>query len=305
MWIPVLLIVGAFLYASSQSPRELTYVPPLPPSMPPGPIAVLGEFLRIGSVPPNQVILFAIAEAESLGREDLASDIIKVFVAPTVYAHEIANARPVPQPQPARPVAAPPIAKKQAPAAQNFEMSDEAIRQMLNSDPERFVQMAMGQAPPPQVIDVPVVETEPVKSPIEGVDSIDWSKFCNKISRETPLYASARHVGQYRQRKERLAELGIDPKSVLGDADAQRRALDVDLADAHQHAQASGLADDHLHRLIALPGNDDPHTVTLSGVLGVIQAAGLEGAVSWLENPADRKRYPHTTQAFVRSNGVF
>jgi len=40
-------------------------------------------------------------------------------------------------------------------------------------------------------------------------------------------------------------------------------------------------------------------------VLGVIQCAGLENAVGWLERSNDRKRYPYTTQVFQRTNGVF
>ncbi len=48
-----------------------------------------------------------------------------------------------------------------------------------------------------------------------------------------------------------------------------------------------------------------PVQVTLSGVLGVIQAAGLEGAAAWLESPDDRRRFPGTTAAFLRTNGAF
>ena len=36
-----------------------------------------------------------------------------------------------------------------------------------------------------------------------------------------------------------------------------------------------------------------------------VQAAGLEGAAQWFERPADRERFPRTTLAFLRTNGVF
>lgn len=299
MWFLPLLVIGIAVVAAG-SYRERTYALVRPPPAPPGPIAVLGEFVRVGAVPPPLVIMCAIAEAEAIGRNDLASDIIRTFVVPVVQQHELANARD----------ASPVRGASMSQSTTSFAGTDEDLRTMLDAELDRFVELATRG---PQVIDVSSIE-EPaaaapslkaLPSPIDGVDAIDWSRFCDRLERETPLYQSARHVGQYRQRKERLAELGIDPKRVLGSAPAQRAALDADLADAHEHARASGLADAHLNRLVALPGEQDPRVVSLSGVLGVIQAAGLEGAVGWLENPGDRKRYPHTTAAFVRCNGVF
>jgi hypothetical protein len=142
-------------------------------------------------------------------------------------------------------------------------------------------------------------------SPLGGVSDAAWREFVMRLEREAPAFSSSRHVGQYRQRRERLAELGIRPDAIHGSAVAQRAALDADLADAHGHATAGGLISEHLGRAITLPGHDGPEVITLSGLLGVIQCAGLEGAVGWLERPGDRKRYPHTTRAFTRTNGVF
>jgi hypothetical protein len=142
-------------------------------------------------------------------------------------------------------------------------------------------------------------------SPIAEIPAAAWEAFVACLARESPAFRSARHVGQFRQRRERLLELGIDPAALQGDPRAQRQALDLDLADAYQHAAASDLLADHLEREIVLPGQDGPVTLTLSGVLGVIQCAGLEGAVGWLEQAADRKRFPHTTQVFLRCNGLF
>jgi hypothetical protein len=141
-------------------------------------------------------------------------------------------------------------------------------------------------------------------SPLNGVSDEDWRQFVMRLERETPTFHSSRHVGQYRQRRERLAELGINPNAIHGSAAAQRAALDADLADAYNHAAGGGLLA-HLGRAIPVPGHDGTAQITLSGMLGVIQCAGLDGAVGWLESPNDRKRYPHTTQAFLRSNGVF
>ena len=141
-------------------------------------------------------------------------------------------------------------------------------------------------------------------SPIAGISDDDWRQFVIRLSREDPTYSSSRHVGQFRQRRERLIELGIDPGSVLGFASAQRVALDRDLADAHKHAIDGDLVADHVGRRIQIPGHEDA-CITLSGVMGVIQCAGLDGATGWLEKTGDRKRFPHTTQVFLTTNGIF
>lgn len=540
MWFLPLLVLGAIAVAAASSSRsgrdaplparQLAAGPPIPttplnaPPGVPGPISVLGEILRIGQTPPPTVILCAIAEAESLGRRDLASDIVQAFVAPAVLAHEkslggrspfagppMPSMPPMPPPPPPRyergscamprdpraqadqrgacapradyqrgtcaPVGsprgqadqrgtcAPPAPPPHAPMpgvavpqmAARYATQDEILA-MLQSDPDAFLKvMATGRAP---VIEVPVappappppapsvqpaappveavapapvpvpapapasvptpapapppapvavapappvlspedeaaltdaisaqlsqlpgfvgagvmlvdpstgaevfevswlrgfpiptlpeqaghwpvriviVDSLPVPqptglppetvaqmqeaaglhgvadqtralapgSPIHGVPDGKWREFVMLLERESPQFASTRHVGQYRQRRERLAELGINPHAIHGSAAAQRAALDADLANAHHHAAEGGLFSEHLRRSISVPGLDGTAAITLSGMLGVIQCAGLDGAVGWLERPNDRKRYPHTTQAFLRTNGVF
>jgi hypothetical protein len=417
MWFIPLLVIGAIVIAAaSRSPREALPSPaqlmfPAPAAPLPGPISVLGEFVRIGHVPPPPVIICAIAEAEAIGRCDLASDIVRAFVEPVVQQANAQLYAPGPMPtmehaprgesakfqrgvtshergsceRPRSPrdqhrhaptqardargeaafssvVPLRPVAPAQV-ASRGFAASDDEIRAMLNVDPEGFIEMVKRGGPP--VIDVPVVETAPVPlpsptvqappippmpsppaaqptdlqphpamglppevvaqmqehaglpeaadqtrasaigSPIVGVSDDAWREFARRIERESPIYQSARHVGQYRQRRDRLVELGIDPSRVVGSVEAQRVALDADLADAHHHAVQGGLLAAYLNHPIAIPGSDELCTITLSGVLGVIQCAGLDGAVSWLESQRDRKRFPHTTAAFMHTNGVF
>lgn len=411
MWFLPILLVGAIAMAVARRSsrkalppaRQISAGPPrtaLPAGPPgaPGPISVLGEILRVGQTPPPTVILCAIAEAQAIGRNDLASDIVKVFIAPVVYHHQRARARggrpsaanyerggscevpraprraaestyspPPPPPPPFDDVSRPtwstpppvvPRAEASAtsatidpstvtPSLEQPSMDDE-INALLHADPERFMEMVSrgGQFQPavraPQassVVPAPEVppptlpsidpfaqpmglppriqeaagipeaadstRTVPPGSPIPGVNDSAWREFVARLKRESPQFSSARHVGQYRQRRERLAELGIEPAGIEGSAQAQRAALDADLADAHRHGVAGELFSQHLGRPIVLPGRDRSETITLSGVLGVIQYAGLEGAVGWLERASDRKRYPHTTQAFLTTNGAF
>ncbi len=145
------------------------------------------------------------------------------------------------------------------------------------------------------------------RSPIDGVAPAAWLMFVGRVSRESPSFCAAQHVGRFRQRRDRLRELGIDPAKIVDSPEAQLAALDADMRDAYQHACASGLVDEYLGTELELSVVADARAaeVTLSGVLGVIQAAGLEGAVEWLQRPADRTRFPNTTQAFLRCNGVF
>ena len=509
MWFLPLLVVGAIaaaLVGRSKRPpappsRQLAAPPPPellpagafptrapvgPPGVP-GPISVLGEVLRIGQTPSPTVILCAIAEAQSIGRNDLASDIVRVFIAPVVYHHQRMRARgtrpvavpyergtcapvrsprelanescqrpfqspfvpsPFAPPAPASQAAAQP--KTSAPngapvpsgtpaAAASLDMPhdmDEEIRDLLNADPARFMEMVsrsgtipraarapeavpvpptpsptlsavampspMATAPAPmhvvapsqvaapmanadvlaeQLIGLPgfsqagvvlvdpstraevfevrwlrgysipqlpqVIDGRPVRlaivdalataqptglppetvaqmqeaaglpqaadqtramapgSPLPRVPDAAWRDFVARLARESPQFASSRHVGQYRQRRERLADLGIDPAAIANSAQAQRAALDADLVDAHRHGLAGELFSQHLGRPVSIPGREGVVMITLSGVLGVIQCAGLDGAVGWLERSNDRKRYPHTTQAFLSTNGVF
>jgi hypothetical protein len=400
MWFLPVLIVGAIAMAIA---RRVPAKPPLqlPPGVPapgparpmlpnkpgaPGPIAVLGEILRIGQSPPPTVLICAIAEAQSLGRDDLASDIARTFIEPVVrdaqrrgmnpnyqrgscsmsfscaprqtadrtYSPMPSMSSPPPSVQPSTSssaVAAPPAAMP--PLDPSMTSMDDEISALLNSDPTRFMdmisknafQVPMQQAQPPQQppqapatapsqapteapaqvsigqsIDLPPTSVQAPQyqpaqpyrqqtfvpgSPFSGISDSAWIDFTNRLARESPQFESSRHVGQYRQRRERLAELGINPAAIVNLPDAQRSAVDADLVDAHHHGVESGLFEQHLSRPISVPGRDQPEMISLSGLLGVIQCAGLEGAVGWLERPMDRKRYPHTTQAFLTTNGVF
>lgn len=378
MWLLPLLALGLALALTGHRERGLAAAPP-------GPLAVLSECMRTGRPPPPQVILCAIAEAEDLGRPDVAHKIVVTFVEPVVREHQrrLAGRRaPAQLEQPYEagseaggedaefqmrrgssnptlaleeaddnevdalleqvaaveqgraPMAAP--RSLPAPRARRDSLAfptdgyPEPERVYVGAAPvERSVEELLAlpaprpaaprpRAPAPEALPVersPLPTSAAPKSgterrravdsaPIKGVDLVAWEAFVARLVRETPAYQSSKHVGQYRQRKDRLRELGLPFTKLLGDAAAQRAALDADLADAYKHA-SDGEMLQHVGRLIALPGVEAPTRVTLSGVLGVIQAAGLEGAESWLSSQKDRKAYPHTTAAYVRSNGVF
>jgi len=315
---------GAY-YADYYAPPPYAYGPPPPPS----PLVVLADLASAGREIPPFVIMCAIAEAEARGRLDVANDIVRVFVEPVVHQrqaevqawrlreHFLRN-----RPRAIAPVPAASAEDVMEPST----FSDAEMRQMIDEAPEKFVALleqerdgTRGPAPEPlpsnshlatqRVMplvgrEIPDLATQR-RAPIEGVDLARWDDLCGRLAREAPTFESSRHVGQYRHRRERLAELGFDPAAVAASPDAQRAALDRDLADACAHLAESGIASEHVGRPIQLPGEEGPRTITLSGLLGLAQVAGLEGAARWLENREDRKRYPHTTAAFARTNGVF
>lgn len=324
MWF-VAFIIGAVVVASTRARSATHALPPgPPPPAVPSPVVVLGEFARMGRTPPPEVIMCALAEAEMCGRQDVAIEIVRLYIAPQVYAHDLAMARDA-NPEPGQPQEAPPApAATQGPAPQSAPsvpqgprdvrtLSNEELQWMLDNDPANFhAAMNRGYVDGPVIPeqqpqqDAPQHEVVPESAPsIPGVAVGAWSEFCDRLEREPPQYQSSRHVGRYRQRRERLVELGIDPAAIAGDPYAQRMALEADLGDAWHHADEGGIISKHVGRRIPLPGEDGLHEITRSGVLGVIQAAGLEGAVGWLETSGDRKKFQHTTQAFKRTNGVW
>jgi len=330
----------------------------------PSPLLVLDGFMRMGQIPPPQVILCAIAEAELMGRVDVANDLVLAFVIPVLEGsgpprqlaipsygqlpygqlpsypqarlpsqHPAAYGSPVvdrpyacdpswdepddaasqphawPPPAPTAPTApvasAAPAAPTPPPAAHR-----RPPRPLARPEDARveILSRQTSSASMPASRHAGTITVSGRSSPIEGIGTEEWGSFIGRVSREVPTFTTSKHVGQFRQRKDRLAELGIDPAKVLDSPDAQVAALEADMRDAYAHANQSGLVSDHLGATVVVPmpdGSSTSATITLSGMLGIIQAAGLEGAAQWLEDPADRRRFPNTTQAFARTNGVF
>lgn len=275
------------------------------------PIAVMNECLRMGRRPPDVVIQCAIAEARLIGRHDLAAQLLDTFAAPMLaapatrayvqspqyaapqmtQAAQAAQATQAPVPAPAVAYAPQPAAPL-PPGVLAFRMPDEGGARAQGA---------------------PIMQAAPVATlPIPGIDHAKWEAFRGALAREAPTFATKRHVGRYRQNRERLAELGVDPDVVAQSVDAQDAALAADVADAYRHVTDSGMYESYVGQPVAIPRAPDADAsdavdvpVTLSGVLGVANVAGLEGAAEWFENQHDRTRFPHTTAAFLRTNGVF
>lgn len=363
--LPLIAIGVALMSSSGRKPRE--HVSGAAPSrqLPgassqgvPSPLRVLDRMLQDGILPPPQVIMCAIAEAELSGRVDVALEIVRAFVEPVVAeaarrgelpGYQSAPSGPpggYPYAPPAYPVAYPPVADYPPGYPSAYQPADyppgyPSAYQPAGYVPEvRPAPVAPGSAPAAPPAAPPwtaTVELQPVAAPaqperaagagraskghrgtitvsgrscpIEGVRGEDWEEFAARVAREQPTFSTRRHVGAFRQRVDRLADLGMDPAEVASSPDAQVAAFCADMSDSYRHAADSGMIAEFRGVEIEVPtsetGESAPIEVTLSGVLGVIQAAGLEGAVGWLANAEDRRRFPNTSAAFLRTNGLF
>lgn len=298
------------------------------PAATPSPLRVLAQLLEAGIAPPPQVILCAIAEAELAGRIDVAREIVEALIVPVVadairrgqipggqipaqmpgptgYGGSI-PAWPSPEEPPSPPATYPPD--------RYYGIPTQAPQPGSVPHPGAEPPMPETPAPQPAVRDHRgahrgTITVSGRSCPIEGVRGSDWEAFAARVARELPTFSSRRHVGAFRQSTARLAELGIDPAQIASSPDEQVRAFCADMEDAYRHARDSGMVAEFQGTLVDVPtpegGTSIPIEVTLSGVLGVIQAAGLEGAASWLTEPSDRRKFANTTRAFVRTNGVF
>lgn len=146
-------------------------------------------------------------------------------------------------------------------------------------------------------------------SPIDGVSNDEWGAFVDKLKTQTADYSTEKHIGAYHHHRERLTQLGIDP-ATLADETSQYQAIERDLS-AYRNSERK-LIDDYGGELIDIPGTNaanadgsNVHCVTMSGILGVVKAAGPKNARAWFKNAKDRADHPKTTEMFLRTNGLF
>jgi len=265
-------------YASANPPMI-----PLPSAMvsgaPPAPFDVLVAMLHRNQTPPPFIVQCAIADVRMRGKPDVATYLEEEFAH--VLKHATAPAgTPGAAPAPAAPETPTTTATTTAEAAPAADASAHPIQ---------------------------------IKSPINGIDDDAWSRFATACARESASFAGPKHVGRYRHNRDRLIAIGIDPDSIVGSTDAQDDAFATDAFENLRELVESGTLEQYVGTPLSVPtmtekgpiGASANVDLTVSGILGVAMAAGLEGCVGWLENENDRRRYPNTTAAFLRCNGAF
>jgi len=187
---------------------------------------------------------------------------------------------------------------------------NEAMREAFDMKDWRALSAIAGsiafetQSPPSETSDdAPPIDASkppPSSSPFEGVDEQEWSEFLDRFKTKEPSFKTERAVGAYHHNVERLNQLDIDP-ATLSDESSQRAAIAKDLVEYRRSERK--LIDDFGGDQVDIEGQ--VHPITISGILGVIKAAGPRNARQWFKDPADREAHPHTTETFLRTNGVF
>jgi hypothetical protein len=254
-----------------------------PPMIARTPIDDLDEAIQAGHIPSPGLVAAAVQAARAVGRHDVADAITCTFAPP----HET-----------------PPWEVPMQGAHHGTSLDD-----VDTEIPPGMPSIVDALEPLEEEIEgAPAITVSGLSSPFPWVSNQDWASFSESLSRELPTYTAKKHVGRFRQRKERLDELGIDPSSIVDSPDAQADALARDLSDAYDRMQANGILEQCLGTVIRVPtpiGDPIEAQVTRSGVFGVVNAAGVENARSWLTHEEDRHRFPHTTDIFLRTNGMF
>lgn len=237
-------------------------------------LGLIDACLRTNVMPSPDLVTSAMRDAMTLGRPDVARFLFSVFGPSVQAATELASARNA-NPPPAPPGHGP-------------------------------VQHASSRAAAPAPASAPAqtVTVSGRSSPIDGVPNERWCELVDALECAPCELETASHVGAYRLRKDRLSELGVT--AIAGDKPSQYKALEANLADSYKHLRDSGMLD-RVNEFVDVPTERgvEKLPITLSGMLGVVQAAGLEGAVSWMDSAEDRRKFRGTTAQFMRTNGVF
>jgi len=147
---------------------------------------------------------------------------------------------------------------------------------------------------------IPLFLVQKTTSPIEGVPDDDWRMFVEASKVENPDFVSTSSVGMFRQNKKRLAKLGLS-EDTLKDPIAQYDAFEKEVTRLINEGKE--VFDQSVAMPIDLDG--DNTAMTLSGLLAVMRNAGTANTAKWIDSPEERRKFPHTTEAFKKANGCF
>lgn len=184
----------------------------------------------------------------------------------------------------------------------------------------RELQAAKRAAKSPTEIYQAVKASEPL-----AVFNLKWTRFIKSMVRDVSDVSATNHVGYFSFAWSRLVKLGLAKdlrKEEKQTPSGVRKLWTADLIPPptlDEFLKSSKLQYDafvksmldYLPTLLAdryrefIGKEIEGKRVTLSGLLAVVHQAGIDGLKSWLANPADRTKYPHTTAAFVKSSEIF
>lgn len=170
---------------------------------------------------------------------------------------------------------------------------------MVGEETEEALQAEYGDMEPAKATSTTIHHgTQPPS--VSDVSPEEWRSFVLCFKTREPSYRGDRHFGAFEQSTRRASQLGIDPNSLTTE-EAQYQALDKDLTNYLQSSER--LLNDFTGESVSI--NGEKVTVTRSGVLALLKAAGPAGAKGWLTEEHQRKAFPNTTEIFTKGNGRF
>ncbi len=170
-------------------------------------------------------------------------------------------------------------------------------------------------------------EVAPLTHPFPDAKPKQWQRFVLKLKSQTASdISTSGRIGLFGIGARRLQDLGlmrevrkisvphsdtasysiymgkfVEPLSMerfLSTPRIQYNVFKTSMTEYRDAAVKSGL-----NKLIGKDIGGEP--LTMSGLLGLASQAGIKGAKSWLCKPQERERFPHTTQTFLETNGIF
>jgi hypothetical protein len=126
-----------------------------------------------------------------------------------------------------------------------------------------------------------------VASPLPGVPFLPWIRFATVMKN----VGSPKYLGIWRLDPRRL---DIAPEDFPDDPREQYRLFASCVRAMYEQIRASKLM-----RWLGKEGT------TMSGLIALVKQAGIKGAASWLAHKDERSRFPNTTDAYRRANGIF
>lgn len=171
-------------------------------------------------------------------------------------------------------------------------------------------------------------------SPFPGVSDDAWAYFVERMAvGDTKTISPQFKLGRFGYSMRRLCDLGLccNPRQTkyqgrtvwvaewmpglsqsvfLSSPDLQYQTFLQDMTDGAAYLLASYYAPAGGADVIGAPGHDGK-PVTLSGLLAVAKLASPTGLAQWLIDAVDedgvheRKKFPATTDAYLRTNGIF
>lgn len=172
--------------------------------------------------------------------------------------------------------------------------------QISGEDESAILQETYGDMEPAKATSTTIMHDAPRQQASSDISPEEWREFLLCFKTKDPGYKGERHFGAFEHSTRRVNQLGWSPDSLTTE-EAQLAALDADLTNYRQSSER--LLNDFTGESVTV--NGEKVSVTRSGILALLKAAGPAGAKGWLTEEHQRKQFPHTTEIFVRGNGRF